>query len=135
MDVNKVYKKQLLRSYRHLGLPLRNGRPVQIDSHTQEVLIGDVGWQSPHDSSFHVLFNAIDPSLHPDLSAPENWEPFPISPATTPEVWRTLHHFDPAALPAGPIRSTSITRVDLQTSASTYVLDITVLMTALISFM
>jgi hypothetical protein len=27
--------------------------------------ISDVGWQSLRDSSFHVLFNAIDPASHP----------------------------------------------------------------------
>jgi hypothetical protein len=122
MDVNKVYKTQLLRNYWHLGLPLRNGRPVQSGTHTQEILIGDVGWQSRQDSSFHVLFNAIDPALHPDLPPPKPYEPFPISPSRTPEKWRMLHHFDAAALPAGPIRSTSITKVDFQASASTYVL-------------
>jgi hypothetical protein len=119
MEVDKVYKTQLLRRYSHLGLPIRNARPKQVGNAVREVLIGDVGWQSRRDSAFHVLFNAIDPTLHPDLLPPAGYRAFPINPSRTPEKWDMLHSHTIAALPPVPVQSRSITQVELNGSLST----------------
>jgi hypothetical protein len=119
MDVDKVYRTQLLRRYPHLGLPLRNARPKQVGNGVREVFIGDVGWQSRRDSAFHILFNAIDPSRHPDLPPPEDYRPCPIAPSRDPEGWDLIHSHAEAALPVVPIQSRSITKVELSGSLST----------------